>query len=102
MAMDLRYLVRLVRAVLIVAAVAIAAVPLLVLLDLAGGGTGYGLCPGGVSSCRNPYTAAPELSSLLTVGLVVVLGGLRIANRTLIRLSRPRPPRRTDDDTFAD
>lgn len=101
MAMDLRYLVRLVRAVLIVAAVALAAVPLFVLFDLARGGTGYGLCPGGVSSCRNPYTAAPELSSLLTLGLIVVLGGLRIVNRTLIRLSRPRPPR-PDDESYPD
>lgn len=100
--MDLRYLVRLVRAVLVVAAVAIAAVPLLVLLDLAGGGTGYGLCPGGVQRCRNPYTAAPELSILLTGGLIVVLGGLRIVNRTLRRLSRPRPARPSNDDPFAD
>ncbi|MFP5331448.1 MAG: hypothetical protein ACLGHX_03665 [Acidimicrobiia bacterium] len=98
--MDLRYLVRLVRAVLIVVAVAIAAVPLLVLLDLAGGGTGYGLCPGGVQRCRNPYTAAPELSILLTTGLFVVLGGLRVVNRTLRRMSRPRPPRLVNDDPF--
>jgi hypothetical protein len=86
--MELLYLVRLVRAVIIVAAVALAAVPLLVLFDLASGGTGYGLCPGGVVACRNPYTAAPELSTLLTLGLIVVLGGLRITNRTLRRLQR--------------
>jgi hypothetical protein len=100
--MDLRYLVRLVRAVLIVAAVAMAAVPLFVLLDLAQGGSGYGLCPGGVQTCRNPYTAAPELSTLLTLGLILVLGGLRVTNRTLLRLSRPRAPRRSDDDPFGD
>lgn len=99
--MDLRYLVRLVRAVLIVVAVGIAAVPLLVLLDLANGGTGYGLCPGGVQRCRNPYTAAPELSILLTGGLFVVLGGLRIVNRTLRSLSQPRPARPDPDDPFA-
>ncbi|MDX1449980.1 MAG: hypothetical protein R3246_13055 [Acidimicrobiia bacterium] len=99
--MELRYLVRVVRAVLIVAAVAIAAVPLLVLLDLAGGGTGYGLCPRGVRQCRNPYTAAPELSILLTAGLIAVLGGLRIVNRVLRRMSQPRSARRDDDDPFA-
>lgn len=99
--MELQYLVRLVRAVLVVAAVALAAVPLFVLLDLAQGGTGYGLCPGGVTACRNPYTAAPELSALLTVGLVVVLAGFRITNRTLRRLQRPRRPRPDDDDPFA-
>lgn len=101
--MELQYLIRLVRAILVVAAVALAAVPLLVLLDLAQGGTGYGLCPGGVRDCRNPYTAAPELSTLLTVGLVVVLAGFRITNRTLRRLqrpSRPRRPQHDEDDPF--
>lgn len=99
--MELQYLVRLVRAILVVAAVALAAVPLFVLLDLAQGGTGYGLCPGGVRECRNPYTAAPELSALLTVGLVVVLAGFRITNRTLRRLQQPRQPRPDEDDPFA-
>lgn len=100
--MDLTYLIRFVRAVLIVVAVVLAAVPLFVLFDLAQGGTGYGMCPGGVQRCRNPYTAAPELSSLLTVGLIVVLGGLRVTNRTLRRLQRPRPARPTAQDPFAD
>lgn len=100
--MDLTYLIRLVRAVLIVSAVALAAVPLFVLLDLAQGGTGYGLCPGGVTRCRNPYTAAPELSTLLTLGLIVVLGGLRITNRTLRRAQQPRSPRPVEHDPFAD
>lgn len=94
------YLVRFVRACLIVAAVSLAAVPLFVLFDLAQSGTGYGLCPGGVTSCRNPYTAAPELSTLLTAGLIVVLGGLRITNRTLRRLQHPKVPRVRDEDLF--
>lgn len=99
--MDIRLLVRFVRAVLVLAAVAIAAVPLFVLLDLAGGGSGYGLCPAGVTECRNPYTAAPELSALLTAGLVVVLGGLRIINRTMRRLER-RPVQPAERDPFLD
>lgn len=90
--MDIRYLVRVVRATLVVAAVALAAIPLFVLLDLADGGTGYGLCPGGLTHCRSPYTAAPELSLLLTLGLIVVLAGLRITNRTLRRLDRRSVP----------
>lgn len=74
-------LLRVLRVVLVVAAVALAAVPLFVLLDLARGGTGFGLCPGGITRCRNPYTAAPELSTGLTVGLFVILAALRIVNR---------------------
>lgn len=91
--MDPRLFIRGVRIVLVLAAVALAAVPLLVLLDLAGGGTGYGLCPGGIDECRNPYTAAPELSMALTVALFVVLGGLRVTTHA-IRRSRGRrvPP----------
>ncbi|HSJ26851.1 MAG TPA: hypothetical protein VLB67_01485 [Acidimicrobiia bacterium] len=100
--MDLQYLIRLIRAVLVVVAVAMAAVPLFVLLDLAQGGSGYGLCPGGVTRCRNPYTAAPELATLLTIGLVVVLGGLRVTNRMLRRQQRTRSARREDADEVVD
>lgn len=70
-------LVRIARIVLILAAVALASVPLLLLLDLASGGTGYGLCPGGMVRCRNPYEAAPQVSGTLTFALFVVLAGLR-------------------------
>jgi hypothetical protein len=100
--MAMLYLVRFVRACLIVAAVVLAAVPLFILLDLAQSGTGYGLCPGGVTTCRNPYTAAPELSTLLTAGLIVVLGGLRVTNRTLRRVQQPKARRVPDDDPFED
>ena len=94
--MDIRYLVRLVRAVLVVAAVALAAVPLLVLVDLSDGGTGYGLCDGGLDGCRNPYGAAVQLAVLLTLGLVVVLAGFRITNRLLRRLDRHQTPSGVD------
>lgn len=86
--MDPRIVVRAVRLVLILIAVALAAFPLLVLFDLAGGGTGYGLCPTGVRSCRNPYTAAPELMTALTVGMLVVLGGFRLTTHLARRMAR--------------
>ncbi len=69
--------VRIARVILILAAAGLAAVPLLLLLNLASGGDGFGLCPGGLIRCRNPYRAAPELSTVLTVTLFVVLAGLR-------------------------
>ena len=71
--MDPKTFIRFARILLYGTAVLLAMVPLLVLLDLAGGGSGFGLCPTGVDSCRNPYTAAPELSVILTVALIVVL-----------------------------
>lgn len=68
--------------ILVGAAIVIAAVPLLVLLSLVQGGTGFGLCPGGIETCRNPYTAAPELTVGLTVALFLVVAAIRIAMRT--------------------
>ena len=86
--MDPRIIVRALRVVLILGAVVLAAFPLFVLFDLANGGTGYGLCPRGVQSCRNPYTAAPELMTALTVGLLAVLGGFRLTTRLSRRFAR--------------
>lgn len=90
--MYVRGLIRLIRLILILAAVALAAFPLLVLLDLASGSDGYGLCPGGVRTCRNPYSAAPELSSVLTAALLVILGGFRITNHLSRRFQRSQVP----------
>lgn len=74
--------------ILVGAAIFIAAVPLLVLLSLVQGGTGFGLCPAGVSTCRNPYTAAPELTTTLTVGLFVVVASIRLAMRAARKVRR--------------
>lgn len=84
--MDPKTFIRFARILLYGTAVLLAMVPLLVLLDLAGGGSGFGLCPTGVDSCRNPYTAAPELSAILTVALIVVLAGVRVTTRAETRL----------------
>ena len=85
--MDPKTFIRFARILLYGTAVLLAMVPLLVLLDLAGG---FGLCPTGVGSCRNPYRAAPELSMILTVALIVVLAGVRVTTRAEHRLDRRR------------
>lgn len=84
---------------LICAALLIAVVPLLVLLSLVQGGSGFGLCPDGITSCRNPYTAAPELTATLTIALLVIVAGIRILMRVARRLQAeervvgdPTPP----------
>ena len=77
---------RLIVYILIAAAILIAVVPLLVLLNLVQGGSGFGLCPGGISQCRNPYTAAPELTATLTIGLFVVVAAIRVLMRTARRM----------------
>lgn len=73
------------------AAVAIATVPLLVLIDLLGGGTGYGLCPGGLQACEKPYSTGPEMAILLAVGLFALVLGIRL----LMKLAR-----RLRDDSY--
>lgn len=70
--------------VIVLAIVAVAAVPLLVLLDLAAGGDGYGICARGLASCRTSYATGPELAA----GLVVVLFGLLASLRIVLSLAR--------------
>jgi hypothetical protein len=85
------FLVRFAVFVLGLVAVVIATVPILVLIDLVGGGTGYGLCPSGLGACDKPYSTAAEFAVLLTVGLGLVVLGIRI----LMRLAR-----RLRDDSY--
>jgi hypothetical protein len=70
--------------VLSATAIGIALIPILVLIDLLDGGTGWGLCPEGLQACSNPYTTAAEFGILLTLGLFLSVLGIRI----LMRLAR--------------
>ena len=77
--------------VLVVVAIAIGIVPVLVLIDLLDGGTGWGLCPGGIELCDKPYSTGAELIIILTLGLFLAVAGIRL----LVRLSR-----RLQDDSY--
>ncbi len=70
--------------VLSATAIGIALVPVLVLIDLLDGGTGWGLCPDGINACNNPYTTAAEFGVLLTFGLFLAVLGIRL----LMKLAR--------------
>ena len=85
------FFVRLGVFVLVVAAAAIGVVPILVLIDLLDGGTGWGLCPGGLEFCDRPYSTGAELIVILTFALFVVVFGIRM----LVRLAR-----RLQDDRY--
>lgn len=69
-----------------VMAVGIATVPLLVLIDLLGGGSGLGLCPGGLQQCEKPYSTGAELIIILAIGLFAVVAGIRILAKMARRL----------------
>jgi hypothetical protein len=85
------FFVRLGVFVLVVLAVAIGIVPILVLIDLLDGGTGWGLCPGGIEACDKPYSTGAELIVILTLALFLTVLGIRL----LVRLAR-----RLQDDSY--
>ena len=68
---------------LIAAAVAVALIPLMVLLDLRRGGTGWGLCSDGLSGCRSSYFDGFELMAWLFLALFVLLGMIALCVRIL-------------------
>ncbi len=74
---------RLIVAVLLLGAFAVAVIPLLVLLDLASGGTGYGLCPAGIRECAFGYLRPVELIAWLALSLF----GFVAAIRVIVKLS---------------
>ncbi len=78
------FLIRLGIAVLALIAIGIALVPILVLIDLLDGGSGWGLCPDGLQACSNPYTTAAEIAVYLILGLFATVIGIRL----LVRLAR--------------
>lgn len=78
--------------IVVLAIVAVATVPLFVLLDLVGGGDGWGLCPDGLSSCESGYFVAPEMVAVLLVAMAVLLGVLRVAVVIDRRMRQDRRP----------
>lgn len=82
--------VRILVGVIIAAVVAVALVPLMVLLDLASGGDGFGLCDGGIGACRTSYFDGPELLGVLGVVIFLLLLALRAALHVRSLLERRR------------
>jgi hypothetical protein len=80
------FLVRLGVFILSAVAIGIALIPILVLIDLLDGGTGWGLCPQGIEACNNPYTTAAEFGIMLTIGLFLSVLGIRLLMKLARRL----------------
>ncbi len=72
------------------AALIVAAVPLLVLINLAEGGDGFGLCPGGLGQCEFGYTMPIELSAALVLILFVFVALIRVGTRLWRRIRDDR------------
>lgn len=80
------FVIRLGVVLLSATAIGIALIPILVLIDLLDGGTGWGLCPDGIEACDNPYTTAAEFAVLLTLGLLLSVLGIRLLMKLARRL----------------
>jgi hypothetical protein len=76
---------RILLGVLMMVVVATAVAPLLVIADLAGGGTGWGLCPEGIGACSTSYFTGPELLTILLFVLFFSLGGIAVCMRLIRR-----------------
>lgn len=70
---------------LIAAALIVAALPAVVLVDLASGGTGLGLCPTGLGTCRTTPFAIAELVVVFAAILGVIGAGIAGCLRLLRR-----------------
>ena len=71
--------IRVIIGVLVAAIVTVTVLPMLVLLDLVGGGDGWGLCSDGLTSCRTSYFSGLELAAILALVIFLLLFLLRLA-----------------------
>lgn len=71
---------------LVIAITLVASVPLLMLLGLAGDGTGWGACPQGLTGCQPSLLRAARVAGLLLAGMLAIFGAVRM----LLFLTRPR------------
>ncbi len=76
------------RIAVVLAVVAVASVPLLVAVDLMGGGDGWGLCPNRLRNCRTSYFDGPELAALLAIALFVLVAASRLLTLIIRYLQR--------------
>ncbi|MYA38659.1 MAG: hypothetical protein F4Y36_03480 [Acidimicrobiia bacterium] len=79
-------------AALVVFAIVLALIPLLAALDLARGGSGFGICPDGVWLCSDPYLPVVRLTGLVGLGIGAVAVGIRLARRGLRWAERQEAP----------
>ena len=79
-----------IRIVLFLAVIGVAAIPMLVVIDLIGGGQGWGLCPERLRSCESSYFDGPELLAALTIALFVLVAMIRVVTLITRRLQERR------------
>ena len=81
---------KILRGFLILVALVLAVIPPAMLVDLLTGGTGYGLCEGGLGACDAAYMTGPTLAGRILLGLVVVTLCIRLVSRLVDRSENRR------------
>ena len=79
-----------IRGLLILAALVLAVIPPAILVDLLTGGTGYGLCEGGLGGCDSAYMTGPTLAARIFIGLLVATLCIRLVSRLVDRIEKRR------------
>ena len=83
-------LLKILRGLLILVALVLAVIPSAILVDLLTGGTGYGLCEGGLGDCDTAHLTGPALAGRILLGLVVVTLCIRLVSRLVDRVENRR------------
>ena len=96
------YFVRALVLIAVLAILVVGAVPLLILLDLTGDGTGWGICERGLDSCRVGNSRVPRLALVLMLVLLALAALLRfiVWVAGLPGRSRRQDARYNRDDVF--
>ena len=83
-------LLKTLRGFLILVALLLAVIPTAMLVDLLTGGTGYGLCEGGLLGCDTAHLTGPALAARIFLGMLVMTVGVRLISRIIERIERQR------------
>lgn len=83
-------LMRILRVLLIFTALGLGVAPVLMLINLTGGDTGYGLCEQGWTSCEGSFTAGLVRMTVLCAGLFLLAAGVRLISTLIRRIERRR------------
>lgn len=75
--------------IMVIAILAVAGIPMLILVDLTGGGDGWGLCPDGLSACRANLFSGPRLAVVLVIAVIGLMAVLRFFVYAASLLRRP-------------
>ncbi|MCY3539541.1 MAG: hypothetical protein OXH10_06800 [bacterium] len=78
------------RGALILVALLMAIIPLVILISLLTGGTGYGLCQFGLLDCDTAFLTGPLVAARICGGLLIVATLVRVLSRIISRMERDR------------